>query len=91
MRIGIRAQALSIVVLVGIWVPILLTVLREGGNAAVLWQGLVYLLPLLTTILAVVVLHSRIDHGEKGPWWIYLGTAFALVPWMVYVWFHWSR
>ena len=91
MRIGIRAQALSIVVLVGMWVPILLTVRREGGNAAVLWQGLVFLLPLLTTILAVVFLQSRIDHEEKGPWWVYFGAAFALVPWICYMWLNWSR
>jgi hypothetical protein len=89
-RIGIRAQALSIVLLVGAWV-ILLTLRPRAENASVLWAGLLLLLPLLTSILGFVVLESRIDHEEKGPWWVYFGAAFALVPWIWYVWVNWSR
>jgi hypothetical protein len=86
MRIGIPAQALSILLLVGAWVAIVLTVRPRGENAPVRLQGLLCLLPLLTTILGFVVVESRIRHREKGPWWVYFGAAFALVPWIWYAW-----
>jgi amino acid transporter len=80
--IGLRVQAVSIFVLVALWHFALLINQQQGENALVLLQGCLFLLPLLTTLLALIVLETRIRHRERGPWWAYLSIFVGLVPWI---------
>jgi len=80
--IGLRVQAVSIFVLVGLWHFVLLINRQQRANTPVLLQGLVVLLPLLTTLLALIVLETRIRYRERGPWWAYFSIIVGLVPWM---------
>ena len=88
--IGLRVQAVIIVVLVGLWYLALLIKQQQGENAPVVVMGLFALLPLLTTLLALIVLETRIRYRERGPWWAYLSIFVGLVPWIWWAWYWWA-
>jgi hypothetical protein len=83
--ISIRVQALTIFLLIAIWHGVLFGTRDQGENAPVLLQAVQMLLPLLTTLLVVIVLETRLRHHQRGPWWVYLSVPVGLLPWL---WFY---
>ena len=88
--VDVRIQAVAIYVLIVFWHCILLGVHRSGENLPAMLQTLYCLLPLLTTLLALIVLESRIRHRQRCAWWVYFAVPFGLIPWIWYACFFWS-
>jgi hypothetical protein len=82
--IDIRFQAITVYFLVAVWHGLLWLNHRGGENLAVVLQGLYFLLPLLTTLLALIILEGRIRHRQRCSWWVYLAVLVGLIPWIWY-------
>lgn len=86
--IDLRVQAVAIYILIVFWHCILFGVHRSGENLPAILLTLYFLLPLLTTLLALIVLDSRIRHRQRCPWWVYFAVPFGLIPWIWYACFN---
>jgi hypothetical protein len=82
--IDIRVQAVTVYLLAAVWHGVLWLSHRSGANLAVVLEGLYFLLPLVTTLLAVIILESRVRHHQRCTWWVYMAVFVGLVPWIWY-------
>lgn len=88
--IAIRFQAIAVYVLVLAWHGLLWLNHQWGENLSVVLEVLYLLLPLLTTLLALIILESRIRHHQRCNWWVYPAVLAGLTPWIWYALFNLS-
>jgi hypothetical protein len=91
--IGVRTQAVSILALAAGWHWIMWFGRKAGENTAVIIQALFYLLPLLTTLLSLSLIGTRLSAHQPRGLWVYLAALVGLSPWLALAcWFiSWSK
>jgi hypothetical protein len=77
-----RAQAISVLAIVGFWYLDLWILRRPGDRAPVVCDALAFALPILTAALSYIVLDTRMRNRQPSNIWFYVGLLGGLVPWV---------
>lgn len=88
MTINVRIQAFCIYVLSVIWLGFLWQTDGEPEHLPLLALAFFGVLPLLSGLLALFLVESRIRHKQRCSWWVYLAMLVGISPW---IWFVFSR